>query len=345
MNIQTVKFNNTSFVNVVRPGDLEIKYLINNFGFSKLHLEDYLHRSHVPKIATFKNYSLIVLDFPAFEKNEPNNIQKPNANNGKHSAWDVLHVSPPPLTSLPLLQFSSGDKRKVITSSQVVFFIGKDFLVVLHSSRLSPINEIFSLCQKALKYRNDFLGQGPVFLAYKIIDSLVDASFIVVNEITAMIDKIDRQFEDRWARNPLEETSLTRRNIVVFHTIIKPSLTLFRELSEGQYKELNDIMKPYWSSILNHLQRVWYRLEDCRELIEGISESNESLIASKTNQIVMILTIFSAIILPLNLLASIYGMNVALPYADEPFSFTLLFGIMAAVAVGMLLVFKWRRWF
>lgn len=344
MNIQTVKFNNTSFVNVVRPGDLEIKYLINNFEFSKLHLEDYLHRSHVPKIETFKNYSLIVLDFPAFETNGQNIM--PKTNNGKHSAWDVLHVSPPPLTSLPLLQFSSGEKRKVITSSQVVFFIGKDFLVVLHSSRLSPINEIFSLCQKALKYRNDFLGQGPVFLAYKIIDSLVDASFLTVNEITAMIDKIDRQFEDRWARNPLEETSLTRRNIVVFHTTIKPSLTLFRELSEGEHKELNDMMKPYWSNILNHLQRVWYRLEDCRELIEGISESNESLIAAKTNQIVMVLTIFSAIILPLNLLASIYGMNIqTLPYAGEPFSFTLLFGIMAVVAISMLLVFKWRRWF
>lgn len=345
MNIQTVKFNNTSFVNVVRPGDLEIKYLINNFGFSKLHLEDYIHRSQVPKIETFKNYSLIVLDFPAFETNDQNSNQKSN-NNGKHSAWDVLHVSPPPLTSLPLLQFSSGEKRKVITSSQVVFFIGKDFLVVLHSSRLSHINEIFALCQKALKYRNDFLGQGPVFLTYKIIDSLVDASFLTVNEITAMIDKIDRQFENRWAQNPLEETSLTRRNIVVFHTIIKPSLTLFRQLSEGEHKELNDIMKPYWGNILNHLQRVWYRLEDCRELIEGISESNESLIASKTNQIVMVLTIFSAIILPLNLLASIYGMNIAgLPYANESFSFIFLFGIMTVVTVGMLLVFKWRRWF
>ena len=345
MNIQTVKFANTSFVNVVRPADLEIKYLINNFGFSKLHLEDYIHRSQIPKIETLKNYSLIVLDFPAFETNDQNNNQKPT-NNGKHSAWDVLHVSPPPLASIPLLQFSSGEKRKVITSSQVVFFIGKDFLVVLHSSRLSPINEIFSLCQKAIKYREEFLSQGPVFLAYKIIDSLVDASFLVVNEITTMIDQIDRQFENRSMRNPLEETSLTRRNIVVFHTIIKPSLTLFRELSEGEYKELNDIMKSYWSNILNHLQRVWYRLEDCRELIEGISTSNESLIASKTNQIVMVLTIFSAIILPLNLLASIYGMNVrTLPYAGESFSFTLIFGIMAATAIIMLIVFKWRKWF
>lgn len=345
MNIQTVKFNNTSFVNVVKPEDLEIKYLINNFGFSKLHLDDYINRTQVPKIETFKNYSLIVLDFPSFQTNDQNNDQKPN-NNRKHSAWDVLHVSPPPLASMPLLQFSLGEKRKVIISSQVVFFVGKDFLVVLHSSRLSPINEIFSLCQRAIKYRNEFLSQGSVFLTYKIIDSLVDASFLAINEITTMIDKIDKQFENRWMRNPLEETSLTRRNLVVFHTTIKPSLTLFRQLAEGEYKELNDVMKPYWNNILNHLQRVWYRLEDCRELIEGISESNESLIASKTNQIVMVLTIFSAIILPLNLLASIYGMNIqSLPYAGESFSFILIFGIMTITAIAMLIVFKWKRWF
>ncbi|MEK7517697.1 MAG: CorA family divalent cation transporter, partial [Patescibacteria group bacterium] len=64
MNTQTVIFQGISFINVANPHDLDIKDLRNNFGFSPLDLEDYIHRTQVPKIEVHKNYTLIVLDFP-----------------------------------------------------------------------------------------------------------------------------------------------------------------------------------------------------------------------------------------------------------------------------------------
>ena len=190
------------------------------------------------------------------------------------------------------------------------------------------------------------MGQGSVFLAYKIIDALVDACFPVINELIVMIEKIDQELESKKTQAALEEISVTRRNIVFFQTMIKPILPLFKHLEEQRYEALNGPMTSYWTNIHDHLKKIAHRLEDSRELIEGISESNESLIASKTNEIIKVLTIFSAIILPLNLVASIYGMNiVGLPLSQDPISFFLLLTFMTVMGIVMLIVFRARRWF
>ncbi|OGH18081.1 MAG: hypothetical protein A3F31_04050 [Candidatus Levybacteria bacterium RIFCSPHIGHO2_12_FULL_38_12] len=329
MNIQTVNFNDASFVNVTNPSNLEIKYLKNNFGFDSLHLDDYIYKTQVPKIEIFKDYTLLVLDFPYFPQSEPL-----SGKNGEKNG----------VLSFP--QFIPFEKKKRIFSSQVDFFIGNNYLVILYDGSLTPINYIFSQCQKTLRNREEYIGEGSVFLAYRIIDALVDSCFPVINTLSSTIDRIDRELEDKQSQNTLEEISTTRRNIVVFHTIIKPIIPLFKGLEEGVYKQLNGKMQPFWGNISDHLQKIMERVEDNRELLEGISESNESLLTSKTNEIVKVLTIYSAILLPLNLLASIYGMNIpGLPFAEDHVAFAIIMAFMFAIGVSMLTIFKFKRWF
>lgn len=346
MNIQTVTFQDISFINVTSPGKLEVKYLKNNFGFDTLHLEDYLSNVQTPKAEIFKKYTLVVLGFPVFNKNSVQNSTKIQEKTSTPLIESLLGIPKATLSSVPLPQFSTPEKRKRILGSQVDFFIGKDYLVVLHEGILSPINDIFSLCQKTLHNRHEFMANGPVFLAYRIIDALVDSCFPIINELSATIDEIDRELENPQSEKTLESISLTRRNIVVLHTMIKPIIPLFKQIEEGKYKELNGNMQSFWGNVLDHLQKIWDRLEDNQELLEGISVSHESFLTSKTNEIIKVLTIFSAIILPLNLLASIYGMNIkGLPVAEDQFVFILLIIFMFGISLGMLLVFKIKRWF
>lgn len=325
MNIQTVSFQGLSFVNVFNPTDFEIKYLKNTYYFNPLNLEDYMHRTQIPKIENHKKYNLIVLRFPLFIENVPHD----------------LHQYGVPL--LPAL-YNHVKKRRLI-SSYVNIFVSKEYIVVLHSGSLPQINRIFSLCQKTLHNRTEYMGKGAVFLAYKIIDALVDDCFPVINEITATIDKIDKELEDKQSQKTLEDISTTRRNLVVFHTMIRPILPLFANLEEGRHKELNDTMQPFWGNILDHLRKIMDRVEDNQELIEGISKSNESLLSSRSNQIIKVLTIFSAVILPLTLIASIFGMNVELPFATDPLIFWKLMAIMAIGGLIMLAVLRFKRWF
>lgn len=345
MNVQSVTFKNTLFVNVTSLGPLEIKYLKSNFGLSSLHIDDYINKTQIPKIEVTKPYSLIVLDFPYFSKSGTTKTTIQQQEKPSHSIKSGLrNISQATIGSIP--SFSASEKRKRIFSSQIDFIVGNNFLIVLHDNTLSPIEEIFALCQKALRYREKYMNEGPVFLCYSLIDALVDNCFPVVNEIYGEIDKIDKDIDEKQSQATIESISVTRRNIVFLHTTIKPMLAIFKQLEEGLYKPLNGSMQLFWGNILDHLQKIWDRVEDSRELVEGISDSYESFLTSKTNEIVKILTIFSAIVLPLNLFASIYGMNIrGLPYAQEFFSFPLLVAVMILTAVFMLLIFKLNRWF
>lgn len=341
MNIQTVTYNGLSFVNVHDPHELEIKYLRKNFGFNPLNLEDYINKTQIPKIEIYKGYSLVVLDFPYVENPFPTNGNNTSSHQQQKKSFFLSQVSLPPL---PLPQFATA-KRKRLLAGQVDLFIGKEYLVVLHDERTPQIEEVFAFCQKTLRHRQDFMGEGSVFLFYRIVDILVDSMFNVVNELSARIDTIDKQIDQQ--TSPLfavEEISAVRRDLVVFQTMVKPVLPIFSDLEKGTYKELNDSMTPFWSNILDHLQKIWARLEDNRELVEGISESNESLLSARTNEIIKVLTLFSAIILPLNLLASMYGMNLPLPFANNISAFGVITFIMLIIGFGMFFIFKLRHW-
>lgn len=343
MNIQTVKFRDVSFVNVATPGDFEVKYLKNTFGFDSLHLDDYINKAQAPKVEIMKDYALIVLDFPVF--GQTTEAKTTVDKQTKRTIENLLNLPQAAFSSVSLPQFLGPLKKRRILTSQVDFFVRKDALVVLHDGTLPTINDMFARCQKTLQNRNDLMGQGTVFLAYILIDALVDTCFPIINELYLLIDKIDKELEKKTSQNTIEDISITRRNLVVFQTMIKPIIPIFRQLEEGHYRELNGAMQPFWSNVLDHLQKLWDRLEDGRELIEGISESNESLLSSRTNEVIKVLTIFSAIILPLNLLASLYGMNIALPFAHDPNAFTIVMIVMLLISFGMLAVFRLKQWF
>ena len=322
MKIPTVIHNGFSFVTVNKPTTQDIRFLNETFGFSLLNLEDYLYKTQIPKIETYSDYTLVVMDTPYIQQQAKTKKEQ--------------------RISFPI--HSKVTRRKRITVGEVDFFIGKDYLVVLHDDRTPQIDELFEMCKLSDKNRSDFMGKGPAYLFYRIADTLVDASMSYVDDITNTIDFIDRQLEDSRSSSVIEDISMTRRNIVVFETMIKPTLPIFADLEKGKYAKLSNNMTQYWSNILDHLQKIWDRLEDNKELIEGISRSHESLVSTRTNEIIKVLTIFTAILLPLTLLASVYGMNVQLPFEHSAGAFFILMVIMFGLAVLMIFFFKLREW-
>lgn len=340
MNLKTVSHKGVSFVYSTRLGQLELHYLRSNFEFSHLHLDDHINRTELPKIESTKKYVLIVFGVPSISNNGEV-VKQAHGEVGKNGVDTLMKT----LSHIPIPKFTSNTKRERISTLYIDIFIGKDYVVVLSDGVISQINHIFEICQRTIRAREEFLGQGSGFLAYKIIDALLDGYIPTVNAISGMIDRIDREMEKKQSPGTLEDISVTRRNIVVLHTMIKTIIPIFRKLRDGVYQELNGNLSSYWANALNHSESFLERLEDDRELIEGISESNEFILRSRTNQIVMVLTIFSGIILPLTLIASIYGMNIDLPLQHDPIAFSVIMAIMLALGLSMVLLFKKKGWF
>lgn len=313
-----------------------MQFLNKTFGFSMLNLEDYLYKTQIPKIETYKDYTLVVMDMP--------HIQQP----GKAKRETVSKNASIPnvlANRVALPVFPKTPRKKRMSVGEVDFFIGKDYIVVLHDERTPQIDELFEICKLNEKHREDLMGKGSVYLLYRIIDILVDSSFTYVEDITNTIDFIDRQLEDNRSSSVIEDISMTRRNIVVFESMIKPALPIFADLEKGKYPNLNGEMAIYWSNILDHLQKIWERLEDNKELIQGIASSHESILSNRSNELVKFLTVITSISFPFVIVNNLYSMNVnGLPFSKEPWIVMFLFFMIFAGGVSIIAYFKYRDW-
>jgi magnesium transporter len=336
MTIPTLTHDKLSFINLNKPTASDMQFLNKTFGFSMLNLEDYLYKTQIPKIEIYKDYTLVVMDVPHIQ--QPGRTKKESV--AKNAAVPNLLAN---RVALPV--FPKAPRKKRIGVGEVDFFVGKDYLVVLHDEKTPQIDELFEICKLNEKQRDDLMGKGSVYLMYRIIDLLVDSSFTYVEDITNTIDYIDRQLEESGSSSLIEDISMTRRNIVVFETMIKPALPIFADLEKGKYTKLNGEMMPYWSNILDHLQKIWERLEDNKELIQGIASSHESILSNRSNELVKFLTVITSISFPFVIVNNLYSMNVkGLPFAQEPWIVMLLFFMIFVGGVSIVAYFKYRDW-
>ena len=261
-------------------------------------------------------------------------VQRPKIDAYADYVFMILHF--------PL--YAKENKRLVTT--EIDFFVGKDYLVTIHDGNLKPLKELFASCVNSKQETKKCLGEDAPHLLYNIVDIMVDYCFPITKKIYEELNIIDREVFSQDMKHIVEDISRVRRNIVFFQTIVKPQIPLFNSLEQGEVKLLNAELTDYWGNILDHVKKVWDYLEDYRELLNGLSDTVESLLTHRTNEIIKVLTLFSVIMLPLSLVAGIYGMNIAgLPFANHPLSLILVSLLMGGIVLAMVVYFKIRRWF
>jgi magnesium transporter len=138
--------------------------------------------------------------------------------------------------------------------------------------------------------------------------------------------------------------SLVRRDIITLRRIIRPNLPVLRQLASRERTFLNLDEDVYFGDLVDHLSKQWDMLEDNRELIEGLNATLDSLTSHRINDVIKTLTIISVVLLPMTLIASIYGMNVVLPLQEHTQAFVAVFGAMLLCAAAMFAYFRWRDW-
>jgi magnesium transporter len=120
-------------------------------------------------------------------------------------------------------------------------------------------------------------------------------------------------------------------------------MDILLRMSRGEFSLIPDDMRPFYRDVHDHLVRVVDLAENYRDLINGSLEAYLSVISNRMNEIMKVLTIFSAIMLPLTFIAGVYGMNFDnMPELHSRFGYYGTLIVMAVVAVGML-IFFWRR--
>ncbi len=244
-----------------------------------------------------------------------------------------------------VLHFPLWDSREELSRpSEVDFFLGPDYVITVHNGALKPLVAAFEACQADENKRRALLGRGANYALHALIDGLVDYIFPILNQVDRRVHAIEDRLFERKAKRIIQEIALLRRDIISLRRIIRGQIPIVLQLEACEHPILHEHMEEYFGDIADHLFKLRDIVDENYEIINSFADTADTLASYRINEVMRILTVISVIMLPLTLISSIYGMNIALPFADEPQAFIITAGIMIIIVILMLVWFSKRQW-
>lgn len=240
--------------------------------------------------------------------------------------------------------FNLGIRRT--TSAELDIILFKDRIITSHKGNFSQLEKLFEDCLLREHCRKYYLRKSAVFLLYQILDNLIDARMPMLDHVADHIENIEEQVFSDNEEQMLKEISIVKRDIINFRRAIKPQRTVLESLARITPRFAVEDMSAYSQEVIGSNIKVWNNVENHKEMIEALEHTNESLLSHKLNETMQILTAFSVIMLPLTLIASVFGMNVVtgMPFTNSPFGFWMIMVLMFVTIIFSLIFFKFKKW-
>lgn len=243
-----------------------------------------------------------------------------------------------------VLHFPSFNKEKrMVHSQELDIIITKNHIITSHKEAIIPLKAIFDKCNIYQEEKEKYLLDGPAKILYSILEDLLSTCFAQLDHISENIDKSERAIFSDMEKQMIKEISVIKRNILDFRRAIKPQKQILESLHLAINKLFGNELSPFYNDLLGHHLRIWNTLDNYKELAESLETTNITLFSSKLNETIKILTIFTALLLPISIIVGIFGMNVAVPFQNNPQGFLIILGILIIMASIIYLFFKKRR--
>jgi magnesium transporter len=222
-------------------------------------------------------------------------------------------------------------------------YLGKNFIVTYHHEMFRSIN----LVKQKVRSSPVACQRGATFLFHQILDQIVDFYMPVMEDFDEAINDLeDDIFSMKIKGNVvLEEILLLKRNVLRLRRISLKQQEVLLRMSRGEITLIDQQMLPFFRDIYDHLVRITDLAENYRDLLSGTLDAYLSVVSNRMNEIMKVLTIFSAIMLPLTFIAGVYGMNFDnMPELHSRYGYFAVVVIMFLVAIGMLFYFRRKGW-
>jgi len=220
-------------------------------------------------------------------------------------------------------------------------YLGPNYVVTFHKEMFNSITNV----KQKVRSSPFVCERGAAYLLHSILDELVDHYMPIVDDFDHSINDFeDRVFEmGRSGNTVLGEIMDLRRSVARLRRISARQREVLYRLSHGEFPQIPLNVLPFYRDVHDHLVRVTDLSESYRELVSSLFDIHFSVVATKTNEVMKTLAVVSAIILPLSLIAGIYGMNFEnMPELQTRYGYFLTLGLMASLT-AVLLWYFWRR--
>jgi magnesium transporter len=231
-----------------------------------------------------------------------------------------------------------------LNAAELDIFVGPDYLVTLPAVELLPVTRLFERCHDDERFREELFSKGSGRLLYEVLDDLFDYCFPILDKIGHKLDSLeDDVFEGR-SEEVVRDISNVKQEIISYRKIIKPERSTLRLLERHVERFLPEELELYFDDVVDAAERIWDILDNYKEVVEALEDTNESVISHRQNDVLRILTVFSVVLLPLTLITGFFGMNVHFPGYETTWAFWVIFVGMVVAFAGMLTFFRYKRW-
>ena len=220
-------------------------------------------------------------------------------------------------------------------------YLGSNYVVTFHVQRFKSIKAV----KQQIRSTPFHCKRGAAYLLHHILDELVDLYMPIVDDYDkALNDLEDRVFDMKRPNNAvLGDVMDIRRSVARLKRISSRQLEVLYRMSHGEFPQIPENVLPFFRDVHDHLQRISDLSEGYRDMVSGLFDIHFAVVGNRTNDVMKTLAVLSAIILPLSLIAGIYGMNFDyMPELKSEFGYFSVLGLMALITI-VLLVYFWRR--
>jgi magnesium transporter len=244
-----------------------------------------------------------------------------------------------------VLHFPVFDKQVGrLNAGELDLFVGPDYVITLPNQPLQPVEYLFERCRTNEEVREQYFSKGSGHLLYHVVDQSVDYCFPMLRKIGNKLELLEEEIFSGRGEEIVRDISNVKQEIINFRKIIRPQRTVLNDLERTKQRYMADELEIYFDDIVDASERIWDMLENYKEVVEALEDTNESVISHRVNDILRVLTAFSVVVLPLTFLASLWGMNVGVPGEGDIGAFWIIVASMVALLVSMVAFFRHRGW-
>jgi len=295
--IREVNIKWIKWIDCVWLKDFEINNVLKKYPeIHELDIEACLEWNQKSRIDVYEDYNFIVYDFPKYNK-----------------------------------------KTQIYDLNEFNIFLWKDFLITFRKYPLKHIDKIFENYNNLKNSKNeDEIKFTSWFILYEITQAMLEKMFNVITNVTKDIKSIEKEVFE-WAKSYLvKDIMVKKRNILILKNMFKPQIIVLKQLEYTINKIYDWEMEVYFEDLEDKMEQIVNWLTNLAEHIDVVEDAFKSIIDIRTNTVMKVLTIFSALMLPLTLITSFYWMNVPLPFQNSP---TAVYTMLIVTIIIMLITY------
>jgi magnesium Mg(2+) and cobalt Co(2+) transport protein (corA) len=235
-------------------------------------------------------------------------------------------------------------KSDSTVAEQVSLILGKNYVISFQEQ--GKPGDVFDPIR--IRIRNGAgrtREKGPDFLAYSLLDAIVDHYFIILEKLGDRIELLEDELMARPSSQTVGTIHHLRREMIFLRRSVWPLREVISSLERGKSPLITEPIEIYLRDVYDHTIQVIETVETFRDMLSAMLDIYLSSITYRTNEVMKLLTMIATLFIPLTFIVGVYGMNFEyLPELKWRWSYPILWVIMISIALGMLVYFRRKKW-